>query len=66
MVPIFHSLFQILALDYCARFLEAAMYIQKGNTMMFPSSNAEGKPLAASLQPSYKPENILFKQVSYN
>ena len=47
------------------------MYIQKGNTMMFPTSSAlfqqaDIKSMTASLLPNYKPERILFKQVNYS
>lgn len=53
----------ILALDYCARFLETAMKLQRGTRVTFPASG--GKTVKASVEHDDKPENIKFKQFTW-
>lgn len=53
---------QILAMDYCARFLETAMKIQNGTNVTFPAGDGS---MTASLLPTDKPENIKFKQFTW-
>ena len=48
-------------MDYCARFLETAMKLQKGTRVTFPGSG--DKTLTASAEEGHRPENINFKQV---
>lgn len=53
----------ILAMDYCARFLETAMKLQRGTRVTFPASG--DKTLTASVEQSDKPEKIKFKQFTW-
>lgn len=54
---------QILALDYCARFVETAMKIQYGTSVTFPAS--DGSEMTATLEPSDRPKRIRFKQFTW-
>ncbi|XP_052271400.1 uncharacterized protein LOC127872113 [Dreissena polymorpha] len=54
---------QVLACDVVARFLETAMYIQKGNDVTV--IGADGKVTTAALDKGMKPDKVLFKQFTW-
>ncbi len=56
--------FQLLATDFCGRFIEACFKLQKGESVEY-SGPEEGAKLVAKISPDIIKDNLVFKQVQY-
>lgn len=51
-------------MEYCGRFTDTAVQIQKGKSVAY--TGGDGAKCEAKLPEGAQPNNVVFKQVSYN
>ena len=59
-----HDLCQVVGVEYCGRFTDAAVQIQEGRSVAY--TGEDGTKCEAKLPEGAQPNKIAFKQVSSN